>query len=356
MVAAAWCRSGFLKNQIRNLGVEMSKTQFRLIALVLSLALMGLMILAPETLAKKEKKRKRTTENYVYVPPTIQLNASPTVLAACAGQPAKVMLDARVTFSSGANPRYRWSSDAGHINGNGPTTEWDLTGAKPGYYKAFLEVDNGIAEECSVFSSAIVRVNCVPPSCPSITISCPEKVEIDQPLTFCVNTAGGSPGVRPVFEWTVSAGRIVSGESTNCITVDTTGLAGQSVRATLTMPGYSDLNCTASCLVQIPNELPKCRKFDEYTKITRNDEKARLDNYGIELQNDPTSVAYVVVYPGVNGRAGEVQQRSTRVVDYLVNSRGIDKGRINVIIESPREDLMVELWVCPPGAKPPRMP
>jgi len=33
------------------------------------------------------------------------------------------------------------------------------------------------------------------------------------------------------------------------------------------------------------------RKFDEYSKIQRNDEKARLDNYGIELQNDPTSTA-----------------------------------------------------------------
>ncbi|HXD31768.1 MAG TPA: hypothetical protein VN643_11665 [Pyrinomonadaceae bacterium] len=330
----------------------MSKTHFRLIALILSVALAGLMILAPDALAKKDKKKKKSTENYVYVPPTIQLTASPTVLTACSGQPAKVMLESRVSFPSGAAPRYRWSADGGRIAGNGATTEWDLTGAKPGYYKAFLEADNGVSEECAVFSSAIVRINCVPPTCPNITISCPDKVEIDQPLTFCVNTAGGTPGVRPVYEWTVSAGRISSGEGTNCITVDTTGLAGQSVRATLTMPGYSDLNCTASCLVQIPNELPKCRKFDEYTNITRNDEKARLDNYGIELQNDPTSTAYVVVYPGTSGKANEVQQRSNRVVDYLVNSRAIDKGRITVIISSPREHLMVELWVCPPGAKP----
>ena len=333
----------------------MSKTHLRLIALVIAVGLLGLAILAPEALAKKPKRQKRVTENFVYRAPTIQLNASPTVLTACAGQPARVQLDARVTFAGGATPRYRWSSSAGRIGGNGATTEWDLTGVKPGYYKAFLEVDNGISEECSVFSSAIVRVNCIPPSCPSITVSCPEKVEINQPLNFCVSSAGGSPGVKPVYEWTVSAGRIVSGEGTNCITVDTTGLAGQSVRATLTMPGYSDLNCQASCLVQIPNELPKCRKFDEYSNITRNDEKARLDNYGIELQNDPTSTAYVVVYPGREGKPGEVQQRSTRVVDYLVNSRGIDRQRITVIVGSAREQLMVELWVCPQGAKPPRL-
>ena len=175
------------------------------------------MILAPETLEKKDKKKNKSTANYVYVPPTIQLNASPTVLTACAGQPAKVLLDSKVSFSGGSTPRYRWSSDAGHINGAGASTEWDLTGVKPGYYRAFVEVDNGVSEECAVFSSAIVRVNCVPPTCPNITISCPDKVEIDQPLTFCVNTAGGTPGVRPVYEWTVSAGRIVSEEGTNCM-------------------------------------------------------------------------------------------------------------------------------------------
>lgn len=333
----------------------MSKTHCRLIALVISVALVGLMILAPETLAKKPKKKKKSTEDYVYRAPTVQLNASPTVLTACAGRPALVRLDARATFPSGATPRYKWSANGGRIDGSGASPDWDLTGAKPGYYKAFLEVDNGLGDDCVVFSSAMVLVKCAPPVCPNITVSCPDKVELNAPLTFCVNVAGGSPDVKQVFEWTISAGRISSGEGTNCITVDTTGLAGQSVRATLNMPGYNDLNCSASCLVQIPNELPKCRKFDEYFTITRNDEKARLDNYGIELQNDPTSIAYVVIYPGSNGKPGEVQQRSTRVVDYLVNSRTIDRQRITVVVGPPRGELMVELWVCPQGAKPPKM-
>ena len=332
----------------------MSKTHCRLIALILSVALLGLVILAPQALAKKPKKKKKATEDFVYRAPTIQLNASPTVLSACAGQAARVQLDARASFPSGANPRYHWSSNAGRIEGNGATTDWDLSGLKPGYYKAFLEVDNGVTDECLAFSSAMVLLKCAPPVCPNILISCPDKIELNQPVTFSVSVAGGTAGVKPVYEWTVSAGRIISGEGTNSITVDTTGLAGQSIKATLTMPGYPELNCMASCLVQIPNELPNCRKFDEYSKIQRNDEKARLDNYGIELQNDPTSTAYVVVYPGRNGRPGEVQQRSTRVVDYLANSRGIDKQRIVVIIGSAREELLVELWVCPQGAKPPK--
>lgn len=333
----------------------MSKTHFRLISLVLSVALLGLMMLAPAALAKKPKKnKKKATEDYVYRAPAIQLNASPTVLSACAGQPARVQLNAQASFPSGASPRYHWSASAGRIDGNGATTDWDLSGVKPGYYKASLEVDNGLTDECLAFSSAMVLVKCNPPTCPNIMISCPDKVEINQPMTFCANVVGGSADVKLVYNWSVSAGTIVKGEGTNCITVDTTGLAGQSVRATLDMPGYSGLNCSASCLVQIPNELPKCRKFDEYTNIKRNDEKARLDNYGIELQNDPTSTAYIVVYPGRSGKGSDAQQRSNAIANYLVNSRAIDKQRIVFVVGATRNVWAVELWVCPQGAKLPK--
>jgi len=332
----------------------MSKTHYRLIALVLPFVLMGLMVFAPEGFAKKKpKQRKKPIETYLYQPPTIQLSATPTVLTACAGEGARVQLDAHAAFSSGATPRYRWSASGGRIGGNGATTSWNLSGVQPGYYKAYLEADNGVADECVAFSSATVLVKCAPTVCPNILISCPDKISINQPVTFSASVAGGSPNVAQVFQWTISAGKIVSGEGTNNITVDTTGLAGQSVRATLIMPGYQDLNCTASCVVQIPNELPVCRKFDEYPKITRNDEKARLDNYGIALQNDPTSTAYVIVYPGQRAKPGEVQQQATRVVDYLANSRGIDKGRIVVVIGPARNELSTELWVCPQGAKAP---
>lgn len=331
----------------------MSKTQYRLIALVLPLALMGLVALAPGVFANKPKKKnKAATEISVYAPPTVLLTASPTVLSACAGETARVQLDAKVSFQSETAPRYRWSASGGHIDGNGASTTWDLSGAAPGYYKAYLEVESS-SEACIAFSSAMVLVKCAPPTCPSISISCPDRLTANQPVTFSANVAGGSPGVATVFNWTVSAGKIISGAGSDSITVDTTGLAGQSIRATLAMPGYGSLNCSATCVVQLPLPPPQCRKFDEFPNIARNDEKARLDNYAIELQNDPTSTAYVIVYPGQQGKAGDVQLHETRAVDYLVNSRGIDKRRIVTIIGPTRPNLMIELWTCPQGARSP---
>jgi hypothetical protein len=329
----------------------MSKSQYRLIAIILPLALGGLIAFVPGTRAQK-KKQQTASDNYVYTPPSLQLSATPAVLTACAGETARVTLDARATFSSGT-PRYRWSASGGRIEGDGATASWDLSGLQPGYYKAFVDVDCSPTVECSAFTSTTVLLKCAPPVCPSILISCPDRITPNQPITFSANVAGGFPNITPVYNWTVTAGKIISGEGTSAITVDTTGLAGQSVRASLAMSGYSSLNCGATCSVQIPPELPVCRKFDEFAAIARNDEKARLDNYAIELQGDPAATAYVVVYPGQRGKPGEVQLHTTRVVDYLTNSRGVDKGRIVTIIGPTRSDLMVDLWVCPQGAKTP---
>jgi hypothetical protein len=192
----------------------------------------------------------------------------------------------------------------------------------------------------------------VRPVCPAIEIVCPTNIAIDQPLTFTSNITGGTPSGNPVYNWTVSAGSIISGQGTNTIKVDTTGLAGQTVRATLSVDGYT-LGCSADCAITIP--LPKLtsRKFDEFPDISRNDEKARLDNFGIELQNDPTATAYVIVYPGRKSKRGDVQYHTTRIIDYLVNSRGLDQRRIVTLVGPVRDELYVELWITPQGATPP---
>src|SRR3569832_1053050 len=98
---------------------------------------------------------------------------------------------------------------------------------------------------------------------------------------------------------------------------------------------------------------PASRKIDEYPENARNDEKARLDNFTIELQNDPSATGYVIVYPGRTSKRAEVQDHFGRVIDYVVNSRQLDKGRIKTIEGPKRDQLKVELWITPLGATPP---
>jgi len=133
--------------------------------------------------------------------------------------------------------------------------------------------------------------------------------------------------------------------------VDTAGLGGQTVTATVEVGGL-DPACsrTASCSASVTAPQPPPTKFDEYGNIRFNDEKARLDNYAIQLQNQPGAQGYIIAYGSC---AGEAQARADRAKDYLVNTRGIDAGRIVTMDGGCRSDLSVELWIVPSGATPP---
>src|SRR5207237_10676162 len=116
--------------------------------------------------------------------------------------------------------------------------------------------------------------------------------------------------------------------------------------------GGVDPSCgrTASCSTPV-RPIPRAPvKFDTYGNIRFNDEKARLDNFAIQLQNEPTAQGYIIGYGSCDA---EGQTRANRAKDYLVNTRGIDAGRITVIDGGCMPELKVELWVCPSGAAAP---
>jgi len=251
---------------------------------------------------------------------------------------------------------YTWSVTGGRLTGEGRSVTWDLSGVANGTYTATVEVDDG--NQHKVTGSATVTVadcsGCVkpPPPCPQVSVSCPSDVGPNEPITFTASVTQGDPGATWTYNWSVSAGTISSGQGTSTITVDTANLAGQSVTATVSIGG-ADPSCTgttASCTTSIRTPPAEARKFDEYGNIRFNDEKARLDNYAIQLQNEPTATGTIIVYGSCNG---EGQQRGDRAKDYLVNTRGIEAGRITVVDGGCRSELTVQLWIVPSGAAAP---
>lgn len=287
--------------------------------------------------------------------PTVVLEASSTTFINCATDAATrgVQLVAKATDPNGKSLRYSWTASGGRIVGDGPNTVWDLSGAQPGSYSATVEVNNGSGDQgCAAFSSTTVVVReCPPPICPSINLSCPGAVTLGQPITFTATVTRGPANITPTYVWRVSTGTIIEGQGTNQITVSTAGLAGQTVVATVQVGGYG-LECSAACQTQIPVPL-EGRKFDEFGPINRDDEKARLDNYAIQLQQEPDSQGYIIVYSGRRGRAGDQQKRIERIRDYLINMRGTEARRLVFLTGGTREDAVVELWLVPTGATPP---
>jgi hypothetical protein len=282
----------------------------------------------------------------------------PTTSETCTPTGDEVTLTANATDVDNDQLLYTWSVTGGRLSGEGRSVTWDLSGVANGTYTATVEVNDG--NQHPVNSSATVTVaDCPdcrrpPPPCPSVSVSCPNDVDPGEPITFTASVTDGEAGATWTYNWSVSAGTITSGQGTSTITVDTANLGGQSVTATVNIGG-ADPSCTgttSSCTTSIRTPPREPVKFDEYGNIRFNDEKARLDNFAIQLQNDPSSTATIIVFGSC---AGEGQQRGDRAKDYLVNTRGIEAGRITVIDGGCRSDLTVQLWIVPSGAAAPEV-
>jgi Bacterial Ig domain len=276
----------------------------------------------------------------------------------CTATGSEVTLVANATDPDNDQLLYTWSVTGGRLTGEGRQVTWDLTGVQNGTYTATVEVNDGNMHKAT--GSATVTVadctDCLkpPPPCPTVSVTCPSDVDANQPITFTASVTGGDTGATWTYNWSVSAGTISSGQGTSTITVDTAGIGGQSVTATVSIGG-ADPSCTgttASCTTSVRTPIVPARKFDEYGNIRFNDEKARLDNYAIQLQNEPGTTGTIIVYGSCSG---EGQQRGDRAKDYLVNTRGIEAGRITVVDGGCRSDLTVQLWIVPQGAAAPEV-
>ena len=143
---------------------------------------------------------------------------------------------------------YTWSVTGGRLTGEGRTVTWDLSGVANGSYTATVEVDDGNMHKVSG-SATVTVADCTeckppPPPCPTVSVSCPSQADPGTPVTFTASVANDS-GLSLTYNWSVSAGTISSGQGTSSITVDTTGLGGQTVTATVSLGG-ADPSCTGT--------------------------------------------------------------------------------------------------------------
>jgi hypothetical protein len=194
--------------------------------------------------------------------------------------------------------------------------------------------------------------------CPTVTIDCSENLVCPgEPTTFTAKINGGDPNLKSKFNWTLSAGSITNGQGTSTITVDVSDLTGQSITATVEIDDVTamtpDCTKTTSCVRQIATCCISHRKFDEYGEILFQEETKRLDNFAIQLKNEPGMQGIIIVYGGPGARRGAAQARATRAKDYLVNKYEIEADRIAIVTGGNLEESTVELWIGAPGKSQP---
>jgi hypothetical protein len=170
----------------------------------------------------------------------------------CEPTESMVKLSADATDPNKGGLYFTWQVPVGRLIGEGREVTWDLGGVQEGTYTATVEVSD---KHNTATGSATVTVVVCPglrPStpCPTVSVSCPAFVESKESITFVATVAGGDREIKPTYKWSLSAGKIISGQATSKITIDVSGISGESVTATVSVGGFHPLcHTVASCTI-----------------------------------------------------------------------------------------------------------
>src|SRR5215216_5713806 len=168
--------------------------------------------------------------------------------------------------------------------------------------------------------ASVIRAQ-TPLTCGIVGIDGPAQVDPGTLVVFKAKITGILHTTKPEFKWKLSAGTITTGQGTDEIMVDTAGLGGLEVIVTAELSG-APLGCNGSASrttqVQSPGILCGFR-FDEYGDIKFKDEKARLDNFAIQLSNERLASGYILMSAGQKTFENEAVERLERAKSYLVN-------------------------------------
>lgn len=249
---------------------------------------------------------------------------------------------------------YNYTVSGGRVIGQGANVQWDMSGAQPGTYTITTGVDDGCGV-CGKTNTQTIKVEACPdcgPECACATVSVNGPSGITKPgesMTFVANVSGGSGDITS-YNWSVSAGTISSGQGTSSITVDTTGLAPNSnVTATVEI-GPNNCSCpyTASDTGSIAPPLTTTT-VDEFGALKDDDVKARVDNFYIQLNNDPSAQGYIINY----GTPAQIKARRAQIMK-AINFLKKDPSRVT-FVDGPdtKEGIKTKFIVVPAGAEKP---
>lgn len=248
---------------------------------------------------------------------------------------------------------YNYTVSGGRIVGQGANVQWDLSNAQPGTYTITTGVDDGCGV-CGKTDTKTIEVKACPdcePVCECVNIGVSGPTGITNPgdsMTFTANVGGSGDYT---YNWTVSNGTITSGQGTSSITVATTSaMAGENVTATVDVGGLCpECPRTASETAGVAPK-PTAPMVDEFGKATDDEVKARVDNFYIQLNNNPAAQGYIINY----GTPAEIKKRRAQIMK-AINFRKYDASRVT-FVDGPDNGTGVntKFYVVPAGADTPQ--
>ncbi len=195
----------------------------------------------------------------------------------------------------------------------------------------------------------------IKPDCPTLTVAAPDKITEGNPAVFSVeikNLKG-----QATYNWSISNGTIEAGQGTATITVDSKGLGGGNITATVELGGLA-AGCasTSSSTIYVeavkkPAELYSKNEYSTAAAFT-----TVLDRFTKSIDRlspDPLAGRVIVLYPGKETKAASNMKEMERLVYAAFTKAGIDQEKYYIMNGGLRAKSYYELFIVPTGANQP---
>lgn len=187
--------------------------------------------------------------------------------------------------------------------------------------------------------------------CPKIQIVGPDSTTgLGETMIFSVSENIKKDFEKAEFKWSVDKGKIIKGQGTSKIEVDTNGLDYAVVNATLEILNLPE-NCknsfSESGVVAIIGD-PIAS--DQYEKLTLKDELLRLDNFLIELKNVPEDQGYIIMSFEKRDSLKLAKDRVRKLSNHI-KRRGFPAERITFLLDKSQSKDETVLWKVPKDVK-----
>lgn len=187
---------------------------------------------------------------------------------------------------------------------------------------------------------------------PSLTGMCSESVNEGAAAYFSVNVNDPEAKVAPIYNWTVSHGKIKDGQGTASIAVDTSDLGGGLIKATVQVGGFNPA-LRVSCTTAV-KQTPKAYQLEEIKNKSLEEEREHLRLLALRLKIGLDEQAYIIAVGRQQESIEKIRSRAEATRDYLINQCGVAPNRIMGISAAFGPDDALQLWVVQAGAAPPQ--
>lgn len=192
-------------------------------------------------------------------------------------------------------------------------------------------------------------------ACPVISLTpSSSSLKEGESLSFSVNVNGKGDFT---FNWAISAGTIESGQGTSTITINTAGLANQTITATIEIGGMNrSCSSAKSYSVEVlPNPKTKIIIAENYANpkmLTSHIDEA-IDNLGLKNNISTDGTAFIYLYPGSATTAAELKAMKAVIVKTF-DKRLVLPFMYKIANGPKHKKASYEIWSVPIGAEDPQ--